>query len=315
MANNANDGAFGLEDVPDLPEAPTEQPKYNRDYHRLFVKFMSWLHKRTYTKAARFQPSALRGIQPHHVADYLKWRAATWNGTSGNPTKSDPVNEVVKEVKKAETQHRGKKSCATRDLTETEYRKVVHELYGKGSFESTIRTACMLKQQVHLITRTRRHLQVEVFRLQAASRLPFCAQLQGELVQEYFGTTMPDQIILGSMDTDFCAMLGLANYMEASSTTGMAPWSGRCILFTPESIPSWLPSTQRSLPQHSQGCLFVGSISVLWRSSLPVFLGVTAFGSLLQLWQEGWCYLLTKLTFEVAGRLAYLDGLLMPTFA
>ncbi|CAB9530973.1 hypothetical protein SEMRO_3152_G344510.1 [Seminavis robusta] len=177
---NANTGAFGLEDVPDLPEAPTEQPKYNRDYHRLFVKFMSWLHKRTYTKAARFQPSALAGIQPHHVADYLKWRAygttdvdfkdleqnptcrsstleqdkkaisfympikgATWNGTSGNPTKSDPVNEVVKEVKKAETQHRGKKSCATRDLTETEYPKVVHELYGKGSFESTILARCI----------------------------------------------------------------------------------------------------------------------------------------------------------------------------
>ncbi|CAB9531818.1 expressed unknown protein [Seminavis robusta] len=72
---NANDGAFGLEDVPDLPEAPTAQPKYNRTYHGLFVKFMSWLHKRTYTKAARFQPSALGGIQPHHVADYLKWRA------------------------------------------------------------------------------------------------------------------------------------------------------------------------------------------------------------------------------------------------
>ncbi|CAB9528720.1 hypothetical protein SEMRO_2303_G322540.1 [Seminavis robusta] len=150
MANNANDGAFGLEDVPDLPEAPTEQP------------------------------NALAGIQPHHVADYLKWRAygttdvdfkdleqnptcrsstleqdkkaisfympikgATWNGTSGNPTKSDPVNEVVKEVKKAETQHRGKKSCATRDLTETEYRKVVHELYGKGALNRpSVQPAC-----------------------------------------------------------------------------------------------------------------------------------------------------------------------------
>ncbi|CAB9525592.1 hypothetical protein SEMRO_1698_G291940.1 [Seminavis robusta] len=144
MANNANAGAFGLEDVPDLPEAPTEQPKYNRDYHRLFVKFMSWLHKRTYTKAARFQPSAWPASNHITQEGYLLLHAikgATWNGTSGNPTKSDPVNEVVKEVKKAETQHRGKKSCATRDLTETEYRKVVHELYGKGSFESTIRTA------------------------------------------------------------------------------------------------------------------------------------------------------------------------------
>ncbi|CAB9524937.1 expressed unknown protein [Seminavis robusta] len=242
----ANAGAaFGLEDVPDLPEAPTEQPKYNRDYHRLFVKFMSWLHKRTYTKAARFQPSALAGIQPHHVADYLKWRAygATWNGTSGNPTKSDPVNEVVKEVKKAETQHRGKKSCATRDLTETEYRKVVHELYGKGSFESTIRTACMLKQQVHLITRTDDISKLKYSDYKPHPDFPFalsCKVHWSKNISEE--RQCPDQIILGSMDTDFCAMLGLANYMEASFNYGYGA-AGRedAFLFTPESDPKLAP--------------------------------------------------------------------------
>ncbi|CAB9499530.1 unknown protein [Seminavis robusta] len=267
----ANAGAaFGLEDVPDLPEAPTEQPKYNRDYHRLFVKFMSWLHKRTYTKAARFQPSALAGIQPHHVADYLKWRAygttdvdfkdleqnptcrsstleqdkkaisfympikgATWNGTSGNPTKSDPVNEVVKEVKKAETQHRGKKSCATRDLTETEYRKVVHELYGKGSFESTIRTACMLKQQVHLITRTDDISKLKYSDYKPHPDFPFalsCKNISEE-------RQCPDQIILGSMDTDFCAMLGLASF-----NYGMAPLVGKMHSLYSESDPKLAPS-------------------------------------------------------------------------
>ncbi|CAB9527194.1 expressed unknown protein [Seminavis robusta] len=106
----ANAGAaFGLKDVPDLPEAPTEQPKYNRDYHRLFVKFMSWLHKRTYTKAARFQPSALAGIQPHHVADYLKWRA--YGATGMEPpaiNQVDPVNEVVKEVRKRRLNNAGR---------------------------------------------------------------------------------------------------------------------------------------------------------------------------------------------------------------
>ncbi|CAB9525797.1 hypothetical protein SEMRO_1727_G293940.1 [Seminavis robusta] len=189
MANANARAAFGLEDVPDLPEAPTEQPKYNRDYHRLFVKFMSWLHKRTYTKAARFQPSALAGIQPHHVADYLKWRAygttdvdskdleqnptcrsstleqdkkaisfympikgATWNGTSGNPTKSDPVNEVSRKSRKAETQHRGKVLCH-QDLRKLSIARWSMNSTAKGALK-TIRTACMLKQQVHLITRT-----------------------------------------------------------------------------------------------------------------------------------------------------------------
>ncbi|CAB9521580.1 unknown protein [Seminavis robusta] len=314
---------------------------------------MSWLHKRTYTKAARFQPSALGGIQPHHVADYLKWRAygttdidykdleqnptcrsstleqdkeaisfympikgATWNGTSGNPTKSDPVNEVVKEVKKAETQHRGKKSCATRDLTETEYRKVVHELYGNGSFELTIRTACMLKQQVHLITRTDDISKLKYsdykphpdFRFALSCKVHWSKNISEE-------RQCPDQIILGSMDTDFCAMLGLANYMEASFNYGYGA-AGRenAFLFTPKSDPKLAPKHCNAAYRNILKAAFCRLHFWLWRSSLPVFLGVTAFGSLLQLWQEGWVLLLTKLTFEVAGRLVYLDGLFMPTF-
>ncbi|CAB9522970.1 hypothetical protein SEMRO_1362_G266250.1 [Seminavis robusta] len=255
MANNANDGAFGLEDVPDLPEAPMEQPKYNRDYHGLFLKFMSWLHKRTYTKAARFQPSALGGIQPHHVADYLKCvhkkaisfympiKGTTWNGTSGNPTKSDPVNEVVKEVKKAETQHRGKKSCANRDLTETEYRKVVHELYDKGSFEETIRTACMLKQQVHLITGTDDISKLKYSDYKLHPDFPFALSCKVHWFKNISEEQQcPDQIILGLLDTDFCAMLGLANYMEASFNYGYGA-AGRenAFLFTPESDPKLAP--------------------------------------------------------------------------
>ncbi|CAB9516789.1 expressed unknown protein [Seminavis robusta] len=202
-----------------------------------------------------------------------------------------------------------------RDLTETEYRKVVHELYGKGSFESTIRTACMLKQQVHLITRTD-----DISKLKYSDYKPhqtsLLRQLQGALVQEYSGrTTMPRPNILGSMDTDFCAMLGLANYMEASFNYGYGA-AGRedAFLFTPESDPKLAPSTATQPTATFSRLSFCRLHFWLWRSSLLVFLGVTAFGSLLQLWQEGWVLLLTKLTFEVAGRLACLDGLLMPTF-
>ncbi|CAB9521401.1 hypothetical protein SEMRO_1191_G250950.1 [Seminavis robusta] len=125
MANNANAGAaFGLEDVPDLPEAPTEQPKYNRDYHRLFVKFMSWLHKRTYTKAlaSNLNPTCRSSTLEQEQEGYILLHASKVPHGMEPPAinQVDPVNEVVKEVKKAETQHRGKKSCATRDLTETD---------------------------------------------------------------------------------------------------------------------------------------------------------------------------------------------------
>eukprot|EP00797_Seminavis_robusta_P027212 Sro507_g156580.1 n/a (484) ;mRNA; r:46745-48262 len=326
MANNANDGAFGLEDVPDLPEAPTEQPKYNRDYHRLFVKFMSWLHKRTYTKAARFQPSALA-----HVADYLKWRAygttdvdfkdleqnptcrsstleqdkkaisfympikgATWNGTSGNPTKS-PVNEVSRNQESGDSTPR-KKSCATKDLTETSI--VVHELY--GSFESTIRTACMLKQQVQLITRTDDISKLKYSDYKPHPDFPFALSCKVHWSKNILEERQcPDQIILGSMDTDFCAMLGLANYMEASFNYGYGA-AGRedAFLFTPESDPKLAPKHCNAAYRNILKAVFLSAPFLAVALLIAGVLGSHSIRSLLQLWQEGWVLLLTKLTFR-----------------
>ncbi|CAB9525594.1 unknown protein [Seminavis robusta] len=325
----ANAGAaFGLEDVPDLPEAPTEQPKYNRDYHRLFVKFMSWLHKRTYTKAARFQPSALAGIQPHHVADYLKWRAydleqnptcrsstleqdkkaisfympikgATWNGTSGNPTKSDPVNEVSRKSRKRRLNTAEEVLCH-QGFDGKEYR----------SFESTIRTACMLKQQVHLITRTDDISKLKYSDYKPHPDFPFalsCKVHWSKNISEE--RQCPDQIILGSMDTDFCAMLGLANYMEASFNYGYGA-AGRedAFLFTPESDPKLAPKHCNAAYRNILKAVFLSAPFLAVALLIAGVLGSHSIRKFAATLARGW------LTFEVAGRLACLDGLLMPTF-
>ncbi|CAB9515271.1 unknown protein [Seminavis robusta] len=142
------------------------------------------------------------------------------DGTSGNPTKSEPVNEVVKEVKEAETQHRGKKSCATRDLTETEYRKVLKYSDYKPHPDFPFALSC----KVHWSKNISEERQC------------------------------PDKIILGSMYTDFCAMLELANYMEASFNYGYGA-AGRvdAFLFTTESDPKLAPkhcnTAYRNIPK------------------------------------------------------------------
>ncbi|CAB9520169.1 unknown protein [Seminavis robusta] len=173
--------------------------------------------------------------------------------------------EVVKEVKKAETQHRGKKSCATRDLTETEYRKVVHELYGKGSFESTIRTACMLKQQVHLITRTDDISKLKYSDYKPHPDFPFalsCKVHWSKNISEE--QTMPRPNILGSMDTDFC-------YMEASFNYGYGA-AGRedAFLFTPESDPKLAPNTATQPTATFSRLSFCRLHFWLWRSHCGV---------------------------------------------
>ncbi|CAB9502886.1 hypothetical protein SEMRO_149_G068550.1 [Seminavis robusta] len=149
----ANAGAaFGLEDVPDLPEAPTEQPKYNRDYHRLFVKFMSWLHKRTYTKRLASNlvlwPASNHTTLPTtEMAQEGYFLYMPIKGAHGmEPPQSNQVRSCERSGQGSQESGEStprQEVCATRDLTETEYRKVVHELYGKGSFNRpSVQPAC-----------------------------------------------------------------------------------------------------------------------------------------------------------------------------
>ncbi|CAB9529210.1 unknown protein [Seminavis robusta] len=219
MANNANDGAFGLEDVPDLPEAPTEQPKYNRDYHRLFVKFMSWLHKRTTPRRLASNPVLWAASNHTHkkaISFYMPIKVPHgMEPPESNQVRS--VNEVVKEVKKARL------NTAARSLS------------------------CMLKQQVHLITGTD-DISNFLFALS-------CKNISEE-------RQCPDQIILGSMDTDFCVLqlgYGAAGREMHSS-------------LLPKAIQVGSQALQRSIPQTFSRLSFCRLHFWLWRSSLLVFL-------------------------------------------
>ena len=153
-------------ELPAAPQAQAHQCHYM--YHRSFVKFMSYLHKKNppYPKMTRFHPNVLTPIKPHHIVEWLQFRAygftpvdyknpnhkptklrahsiefdkkaishympstAPWNGTSGNPTRSKEVNDVIKKVKLAQVRGQGVTSKATRDLTIREYQDLILIFY------------------------------------------------------------------------------------------------------------------------------------------------------------------------------------------
>ncbi|CAB9528722.1 hypothetical protein SEMRO_2303_G322560.1 [Seminavis robusta] len=166
MANNANDGAFGWEDVPDLPEAPTEQPSTTGITISL-RQIHGWLHKRTSPRRLAstlvLWPASNNTTLPtiemacvwydeltqrpraesnlpllyfeqdkKAISFYMPIKGATWNGTLRQSNQVRPVNEVVKEVKKAETQHRAR-SPVPPGFDGNRYRKVVHNSTAKGA--------------------------------------------------------------------------------------------------------------------------------------------------------------------------------------
>ncbi|CAB9525032.1 unknown protein [Seminavis robusta] len=229
-----------------------------------------------------------------------------WNLRQSNQV--DLVNEVIKEVKKAQTHDRCRKSRATRDLTEAEYCKVVHELYNKATLEASIRTTCMLKQ-VHLITRTD-----DISRLKYSDYKPHpdfhltphpdfhvalsCKVHGSKNISEE--RQCPDQI--------FCAMLGLAFYMDASFNYGY------------DAAGPLYPGKRSQVGSQAQNEAYRGMLNAVFCQLLAVavliagVLGSHSIRKFAATLARGWVILRKKLTSEVPGRFACLDELLMSTF-
>ena len=58
----------------------------------------------------------------------MAWNIQAGDGGQGNPTKSRIINDVIKDVKKAQVRKLGKKSNAKRDLKRAEFRKTLRIL-------------------------------------------------------------------------------------------------------------------------------------------------------------------------------------------
>ncbi|CAB9519460.1 unknown protein [Seminavis robusta] len=132
----------------------------------------------------------------------------------------------------------------------------------------------MLKQQVHLITRDGRHLQVEVSDYKPHPDFPFalsckvhCPRIfrknDNALTKSSLGRWIPTFVLC----SDWRLHGGVLHYGYGAAVGKMHS------SLLPKAILIWLPSTARSLPQHSQA-VFLSAPFLLLRSSLLVFLGV-----------------------------------------
>jgi hypothetical protein len=140
---------------------------------------------------------------------------------SGNPTRSIPVNDVIKDVKKAEVRKQGRPSQAKRDLKRAEFRKTLRVLEAdEGNYELQSKVPAMLKFQFHIIARTdditnletndlRSHVTFGTFALQ--TKVSWSKNVMEE-------RECPDQILVGAADTDFCVILALSCYLESRLT-------------------------------------------------------------------------------------------------
>jgi hypothetical protein len=140
---------------------------------------------------------------------------------SGNPTRSIPVNDVIKSVKKAEVRKQGRPSCAKRDMKRNEYQKTMRILEAEtGNYEKQSKYPTMLKIQFHIIGRTDDITNLETNDLRSHDKFgSFALQTKVSWSKNVMEERdCPDQIILGADDVDFCVLLSFGCYLESRLT-------------------------------------------------------------------------------------------------
>ena len=148
----------------------------------------------------------------------------------GNPTKSEPVNQVINNVKKAEVRKQGRASNAKRDMKKAEFRKTIqllqdsHGLPGVGHFDLASKFTAMMKLQFHIIGRTDDVTNVETADLKSHSKFgDFALQMKVHWSKNVLDERdCPDQLLIGAMDDDFCVLVALACYLESRLSSNVA---------------------------------------------------------------------------------------------
>jgi hypothetical protein len=161
------------------------------------------------------------------ISFYMPHRNAFWNTETnfGNPTKSKEVNDLIKHLRNKEVKKLG--ACASkakRALTQAEFRAAVSLLSRSSSFQAAVRTTCMMRFQYHLIMRSDDigHFKIEHLKGHTTEDFKdFALELRVFWTKNVLEERdCPDQILLGSMDHQYCMLLSLSLYLEQWFSNG-----------------------------------------------------------------------------------------------
>ncbi len=146
-----------------------------------------------------------------------------WNDITeqGNPTRARDILKLIRAIKKSEARHQGVASQARRPLMETEYRRALVIARTKNDHLVRFGVPALLSIQTALIGRVDDVTQWKKENFKAHNTFPtFAAKARlnwSKNVNEE--RDAPWQILLGSMDPDFCVLLNVGLWLEVQLDT------------------------------------------------------------------------------------------------
>lgn len=181
-----NHKIYGTED-PDPDEAPQARSNAVKAWKKMLSHFMP---------------------NNHHP-----WNEIT---NQGNPTRAKCILSLIKRIKKKEARHQGVQSQARRPLKETEYRSALTIARTYADHLIRYGVPALMSTQTSLIGRVDDMTQWKKEHFKAHNTFPlFAARARlnwSKNVNEE--RDAPWQILLGSMDPDFCVLLNVGLWLE-----------------------------------------------------------------------------------------------------
>jgi Transcriptional activator of glycolytic enzymes len=150
------------------------------------------------------------------LSKYMPYRTANWVNGQGNPTKSDLVNDMIKQVKKFEVRGEGAASNAKRPLKQSEFRKTL-QLFRGGELDwnHKFRYPMMALWQYHLIGRVDDVVNFKLTDPKGHGEYDFALKTKVRWSKNVMEERQcPPQLLLGAMDPMFCLLLNFAIYLE-----------------------------------------------------------------------------------------------------
>lgn len=231
-----------------------------RDYNAKLAALMSWKDGRAYSKDTAFTERELRQITPNDICRYFKYLAyddpdcdervtnptsarhnslqyykkaisqclpnahMPWNdhAMTGNPTKSAPVNKLLRIIRKKEVSGLGVPSSARRALTDSEFESMMDIIENRMSddAENMVFLSAYFKYQYNMIARVDDTAKLRRETLQVLNEYPEFGILTrlnwGKNVMEE--RDAPNQVLFGSFDCRYCPLIGLATWLEYNLT-------------------------------------------------------------------------------------------------
>ena len=168
------------------------------------------------SSSIEFHKKAISFFMPNRLAH---WDART---STGNPTKSVEVNNLIKAVKKKEVRKQGIPSQARRPMQLSEFKEIIKRCRNNSSPFIKYTASAYFIFQFHLIGRLDDVANFSHEDLTPHGEFDFALKSKmcwSKNVLEERGA--PDQIILGAKDPYFCTILALAIHFEFSIRSGV----------------------------------------------------------------------------------------------